>query len=88
MAGKGSRPQPLSVPQDTFASNFDRIFGGCDHPAGEVLRIIGTLVEWRCSECGEVSLDQPQPPLTKWKAGMLSTVMPWELPDPETKEEP
>jgi len=25
--GKGSNPRPFSVDQDTFASNWDRIFG-------------------------------------------------------------
>lgn len=25
--GKGSRPRPISVDQDTYASNWDRIFG-------------------------------------------------------------
>lgn len=27
MSGKGSRPRPFSVSQDTFASNWDAIFG-------------------------------------------------------------
>lgn len=27
MSGKGSAPRPFSVPQDDFASNWDRIFG-------------------------------------------------------------
>lgn len=28
MAGKGSAPRPYSVPQDEYASNWDRIFRG------------------------------------------------------------
>ena len=28
MAGKGDTPRPLSVPQETFASNYERIFSG------------------------------------------------------------
>lgn len=27
MAGKGSKPRPLSVNYDTYANNYDRIFG-------------------------------------------------------------
>jgi len=26
-AGKGSKPRPLGVSQDTWAANYDRIFG-------------------------------------------------------------
>lgn len=27
MSGKGSRPRPLSVPRNTFESNWEQIFG-------------------------------------------------------------
>lgn len=27
MSGKGSAPRPFEVDQDTFASNWDRVFG-------------------------------------------------------------
>lgn len=31
MAGKGSKPRPLSVDPATFANNWDRIFGKKEH---------------------------------------------------------
>lgn len=32
--GKGSRPRPFSVDAETYASNWDRIFGRKDLPSG------------------------------------------------------
>ena len=31
MAGKGSKPRPLSVPKEKFDQNWDAIFGKKDH---------------------------------------------------------
>lgn len=31
MAGKGSRPRPLSVPREVYEDNYDRIFGHGKH---------------------------------------------------------
>lgn len=35
MSGKGSRPRPYSVNQQTFTSNWDRIFGPKEKPKQE-----------------------------------------------------
>jgi hypothetical protein len=45
MSGKGSRPRPISVDQQTFNDNWDRIFG----------RVKAT---WICARCGRDRLKE------------------------------
>lgn len=54
MSGKGSRPRPYSVSQETFSSNWDNIFGKKSQPQGQ------TKPPCHCYNCNEYYIPDNQ----------------------------